>query len=499
MPTDPTTKSQVQAYRFVLRRMESALVRKDSVMLHEPMRNHLRASAVGLILGALGLAAFFVVGLFSPTSKVSGGEIVIVKQTGQVFFVQDAEPKQLVPVPNLTSARLLYAAFSTDLAAPPETKFVEESALAGIQRTPAAGLDGAPETLPEPGKLVDGNWSVCDTAVVREELPNAEARPELSTTAVIGIPGPGRPLGPDEALLVEDESTGANYLVHDGRRGAVNLDDPAVRLAYNLTGVVPRKVSTGLLNAIPEGHALNPPDIPGVGQRPFPQLGDVRVGDVVQVNRAGQQSYFLVLPQGTQQVERAVADLIRFDRGDRARFTEVAPEAIAEVPPVPQAGRQDFSDFPVQVPTVRTITEAPITCLVWRGPQQPPVVTVSPGEQLPLGGGNSAVEVPGAVRGQTADKVFLEPGKGALVRGVVPGQRPDTGTIWLVNDQGFAYRVPSLPVARALGLGEKTTPAPESVLRLLKVGVSLDPQQALALFDPQLAQQRAEQQRQGGG
>jgi hypothetical protein len=65
MSTNPTTKSQVQAYRFVLRRMESALVRKDAVMLHEPMRHHLRAMAVGLILGMVGLAAFFLLGKFS--------------------------------------------------------------------------------------------------------------------------------------------------------------------------------------------------------------------------------------------------------------------------------------------------------------------------------------------------------------------------------------------------------------------------------------------------
>jgi hypothetical protein len=62
MSTDPTTKAQVQAYRFVLRRMESALVRRDAVMLHEPMRQHLRAMVMGLILGLLGLAAFFVIG-----------------------------------------------------------------------------------------------------------------------------------------------------------------------------------------------------------------------------------------------------------------------------------------------------------------------------------------------------------------------------------------------------------------------------------------------------
>ena len=67
MSTDPTTTSQVQAYRFVLRRIESALVRKDALMLHEPMRHHLRATAVGMILALLILMAFFVVGKIQST------------------------------------------------------------------------------------------------------------------------------------------------------------------------------------------------------------------------------------------------------------------------------------------------------------------------------------------------------------------------------------------------------------------------------------------------
>jgi Type VII secretion system ESX-1, transport TM domain B len=71
MSTDPTTTSQVQAYRFVLRRMESALVRQDAVMLHEPMRHHLRATALGLLLGVLLLVAFFVVGKMHPTSNAA--------------------------------------------------------------------------------------------------------------------------------------------------------------------------------------------------------------------------------------------------------------------------------------------------------------------------------------------------------------------------------------------------------------------------------------------
>jgi hypothetical protein len=71
MSTDPTTTSQVQAYRFVLRRMESALVRQDAVMLHEPMRHHLRVTALGLLLAILLLVTFFVIGKINPTSTAA--------------------------------------------------------------------------------------------------------------------------------------------------------------------------------------------------------------------------------------------------------------------------------------------------------------------------------------------------------------------------------------------------------------------------------------------
>ena len=78
MSTDPTTTSQVQAYRFVLRRMESALVRKDAVMLHEPMRHHLRATAVGLLLAALMLVTFFAFNKIHPISAAAPAGALIV-------------------------------------------------------------------------------------------------------------------------------------------------------------------------------------------------------------------------------------------------------------------------------------------------------------------------------------------------------------------------------------------------------------------------------------
>jgi ESX secretion system ATPase EccB len=492
MSKDPTTTSHVQAYRFVLRRMASALVRKDAVMVHEPMRNHLRATTVGLILGVLGLVAFFVVGRFSPAAQFSRDEIVIGSPSEAVFVVQD-NPRRLIPVFNLTSARLLVAAISPGREAPP-VKRVPDATLADIGRAPSAGLPEAPPLPVSENLIRHGVWSVCDTAEVRPDLPNGESTPRLSTTVLVREEQPpGRPLGDDQALIIATEQrTGATYLVWHGHRRQIDLRDSAIRFLYRLENAVPRKVSAGLFNAIPEGPPLTLPDIPP--GKPSAFLPGVQVGDVVRV-KGIQDSFFLVLPQGVQPVEPAVADLIH-RRSASTDFTDIAPRVIAQVP-APLAGRLDFTGFPARIPQVVKIAESPIACITLQGSDQVPVITISPDERLPLNEGESPVDVPRAASGQTADSVFLKPTKGALVRGVVPGQRPTTGVIWLVTDQGLRYGVPTLDVARALGLGEITTPAPESILRLLPIGPTLDPQRALELFNPELARQQAEQ-RTGG-
>ena len=110
MASTPTTKSQVQAYQFVLRRMQSALVRRDAVMLHDPMQRHSRATSVGVVLGVVGLLAFLVIGLFKPAPRLNKEtQIAISKETGQVYVVDNAGPQPvLVPMTNLASARLLW-------------------------------------------------------------------------------------------------------------------------------------------------------------------------------------------------------------------------------------------------------------------------------------------------------------------------------------------------------------------------------------------------------
>lgn len=493
MPKDPTTVSEVQAYRFMLRRMESALVRKDAVMLHEPLRAHNKAALVGVILGMLGLVAFFVVGRFSPTSQLEGGEIVIGKSSSAVFVVQP-QPRRLIPVLNMASARLLLSVLSPGATSAPDATVVDESVLNSLPHTSTTGIPGAPTRLPGTQDLVPGPWSVCDTGPASSDLPDAQAsQAPTVTTALLGVPKPGRSLGPDQALLVQAPGSPTTYLVRDGHRNQVDLGARAVVGAYRLHKDEVRTVSAGLINAIPEGHPLTPPaDIP-TGSPVPPLPSSVHTGDVVQVARAEGKEFFLLLPQGKQSVTEGVANLILY-AGTSLQIQSVNPDAIAQVADAPKAYQEDFSGYPDATPTILDPAATTNICANISDPNHPPLITTSPDPQLPLGQGDNPVQVPNAVNGRTADSVVVPPGKGALVRGAVPGQPPNTGQIWLVTEQGQRYAVPSLQVAQILGLGNATSPAPEPILDLLPQGPTLDPQKALQLFNSATANQQ-----QGGG
>ncbi len=90
--------------------MESALVRKDAVMLHDPMGSHKRATVVGVALACVALVGFLVWGLFAGKGSVpQPGSIVIGKDSGSVYVVtaDDKAEKRLIPMLNMASAKLL--------------------------------------------------------------------------------------------------------------------------------------------------------------------------------------------------------------------------------------------------------------------------------------------------------------------------------------------------------------------------------------------------------
>lgn len=498
MASTPTTKSQVQAYRFVLKRMESALVRRDAVMLHDPMRTHLRAAIVGLCLAVVAVAGVFIYGFFEPKGALSGqDQIVLGSDSGALYVLVNNPSRRLIPVTNLASARLILirqAGGGPAAAAAAKVDRVKDEVLKNIPREPLAGIPGAPGDIPGATDLVDPRWTLCDTTVQDQSLPDRERirRPTIETTALVGTDPVGRPLAPREAVLLRS-STDEYFLVFDGRRARVDVTSAAVRQAFGIANVAgglmrdERQVSTGLLNAIPEAPALVSPITALAKPSGFPELGGQPVGTVAEVVEVDdKRTYYVILDGGVQEVPKSLAQLIRYTVSTSTEFFAVTPEDIAKVNKVDVL---DTEGFPTEVPSIMRVADTRVACLHWSivDGQQRTAITV--GSQLNLPDGQKPVRL--AQYDGSADRldhVFLPTGRGAAVRGVAPGQPADTGTIFLVTDTGAKFGVPNwnggsaLDLARALGL-TTIQPAPEAILRLLPTGPALDPDQAVRTFD----------------
>ncbi|MET8854263.1 type VII secretion protein EccB [Amycolatopsis sp. NPDC004625] len=526
MPSTPTTKSQVQAYQFVLRRMQSALVRRDAVMLHDPMRTHTRATIVGVVLGALGMIVFVVWGLLSPAPSVpAAGNIVIGEQSGTVYVVT-GNPKKLIPTFNLASARLLLLAQSKQpgggtggaTAAPAPAAaagassvknptVVSDEQLKDIPRDKLTGIPDGPQLIPTDSQRISANWAVCDQVVVDPSLPNADTG-KTNTYVFGGIApgGLGAELGENEALLAKADN-GKTYLVYrlpssrnrpnaNTVRAEIDVDNPndAVRTALQLPPG-PRKITQGLLNAIPEVAKLSPPKIAN-GQAPA-NFDGLNAGDVFATQQAGETTlnYWAITRSGIQRVSNAVADIIRVAKnGSSGKIQTLGPDKLAGVH-VMQPTDPDYiavDDFPRSVPTVLDATKnSSVACLGWSlvgsGPDQDGHTSVYVDTQLP--GQKSAgdrftpmtVTTPGPNR-VPLNGFYLKPGFAAVVQSATGKASFGKGQIQLISDRGVRYSVPDAQTADAIGLNNRQ-PAPESIIGLLPTGASLNTQDVLRQFD----------------
>ncbi|WP_256475939.1 type VII secretion protein EccB [Amycolatopsis sp. WQ 127309] len=526
MPSTPTTKSQVQAYKFVLRRMQSALVRRDAVMLHDPMRTHTRATIVGVVLGALGAIVFVVWGLLSPAPSVpEAGGIVIGEQSGTVYVVM-GNPKMLVPTFNLASARLLLlaqskqqssgAAGGNSVAAPAAAAspaavknptVVSDEQLKNIPRGKLTGIPDGPQLIPGDSQRTSANWAVCDQVQLDPSLPQPDSVNKTNTYVFGGIAPSalGTELGDKEALLAAADN-GKTYLIYrlpstqnrpnaNTVRAEIDTGDShnAVSTALQLNQK-PRKITQGLLNAIPEVARLTPPVIAD-GNAPA-DFDGLTAGDVFSTQPTGAQpQYWAITTGGIQQVSNAVADVIRVAKhGSASRIQILGLDKLSGVR-VLQPTDPDYikvDDFPRTVPTVLDATKnSAVACLGWSvvgdGDNRDAHTSVYIDTQLP--GQNShgdkfstiKVTTPGPNR-VPVNGFYLQPGFGAVVQSATGKASFGKGSIQLISDRGIRYSVPDAATADAIGLNNRQ-PAPESIIGLLPTGASLNTQDVLREFD----------------
>lgn len=238
-----TTSLQVSGYRFLLRRLELALVIGDPRMAHDPLRAQRRSIGVGLLLSALIAGGAVMLSLLRPAPSIDDAALVADEQGSLHVRLEDG----FHPVSNVASARLV-------LRQPVEVKnstaaLIQEGN-GGAPMGPAVGIGHVPGLNPAPVR----QWLVCDTS-------EAAGKPDTLQVRAVGE--------------VESYQRG---VVRSGK--AVWLIDGTKRSlaeggAARALGAVEISMAPELLNRFDEqGDSLIPRGLSGL-KKPFHRAGTV--------------------------------------------------------------------------------------------------------------------------------------------------------------------------------------------------------------------------------
>ena len=238
-----TTSLQVSGYRFLLRRLELALVIGDPRMAHDPLRAQRRSIGVGLLLSALIAGGAVMLSLLRPAPSIDDAALVADEQGSLHVRLEDG----FHPVSNVASARLV-------LRQPVEVKnstaaLIQEGN-GGAPMGPAVGIGHVPGLNPAPVQ----QWLVCDTS-------EAAGKPDTL-----------------QVKAVEEVESYQRGVVRSGK--AVWLIDGTKRSlaeggAARALGAVEISMAPELLNRFDEqGDSLIPRGLSGL-KKPFHRAGTV--------------------------------------------------------------------------------------------------------------------------------------------------------------------------------------------------------------------------------
>ncbi|WP_051407475.1 type VII secretion protein EccB [Nocardia sp. CNY236] len=478
MPSKPTTRWQVSGYRFLVRRMEHALVRRDVRMLHDPMRSQSRAFAVGLVLGCLVLAGCGVLALLKPQDKIGSNRILVGKDSGAVYVVID---DVVHPALNLASAWLA-------AGDPVKPAIVKESELGTKARGPLIGIPGAPGSLHFDSEGTGRVWTVCDSV-------KTDGSDDRTTSVLIGdleLGDKASTTRSDAALLVQGRD--AAYLVWNNTRARVDMTDSSITGPLGIRGMTPRRISEGLLNAIPEVNPIVPPTIDDPGGRPSYSIPGLNIGTVVHVSGDPEQS-FVVLYDGLQRISPFTAEVIRSSQRNPDHGASIGDW---EKNNFPVSTALDVDTYPEKAPTIIQSKQRPVSCLSWKpipGVADNPDVAVRAelsvvdGSDLPLPDG--AVLVPLAQadgKADNVDSVYFKPGSGAFIQttGIEPDSRRKD-SMFYVSDTGVRFGIKDEEALKALGMSKERNvnpePAPWPIAGLLASGPTMARAAAMVAHD----------------
>jgi type VII secretion protein EccB len=493
-----TAKYQVSGWRFLYRRLQHALVRRDTRMLDDPQRAQSSPLVLGIALAVAVCLGAVVWGLFSPTGLVKDASIVADKDTGALYVrVGDG----LDPVTNLTSARLIVGKPENPVrASSAEISKFPHGSLVGIVGAPVDIRDST-----DPWSI----WTVCDSTMTGAAVPldpvsglPTTARSPVTTTAIGGPLTKGldtSTLADNQARLVGyDNQTWLIYARADGTvvRSTVDIKNPVVADALGLNQqdlVLP--ISQGLFNAIPAEPPLIAPVIDQVGARPaFALNRPLTVGTILTVrNLSGEKTYYATLADGVQEVSLTAATMIRAANPQvSTEPIEIGPDELASLP---KSTALAVSFYPRNTVKLVDADNEPVTCWSWSHMGNEPTsrTEVLVGRTLPLTPAQTKALVPmvsaATSKGMTADQVSMPSTTGRFVQvtSAATDSRLRESYFW-VADNGVRFGLDTSDpntgevTLSALGL-HNPVPAPWVVVSLFARGATLSQKDALIRHD----------------
>ncbi|CAM4130247.1 Type VII secretion system protein eccB1 [Mycobacterium basiliense] len=443
---------QVSAHRFVVRRLEAALLHRDphrgGGLLWAPRM----ALMFGCVLTTIAVAGCAIVAVLRPQPQLSNTQIAMARESG-ALYVRVGDTWH--PVLNLASARLITA---TNASPRP----VRQADLRHAKRGPLLGIPGAPQLVGQSLAVDESKWTICDsdhaasTIVVVGPTAESSVRRLAAEQSVLVAAGPGAP----------------TYLLVGGHRAVADLTDPAVVRALRLEGATPRRVSKSLLDALPEAPSLTVPRIKHAGRRGVAGLARFTVGNVLRITRSEGDEFYVVLEAGLQRIGRVTADLLRFsDSHGSPDVITVAPDVIRAAPIVTTLPGPALPDA---APTPLDDHDATL-CVGWNtGRSGHPDTALLAGDGLPVPDGQAAVTMAQADGpGPALDGIYLPHGRNAyVISHSLSGDGARAGWRYLVTETGVRFPIHDDDAAHDLGLAD-AVPAPWPMLATLPSGPEL--------------------------
>jgi type VII secretion protein EccB len=438
-------RDQLHAYQFLIQRVVSALVSRESDPEQPPFRRPGNAAIGGIAIAIIALAGVGVYGLIKPGGNDAwrdGQSVIVEEETGTRYVYLE---ERLHPVANYASALLAIGQHA-------ETLSVSRNSLAGVPRGPRIGIPDAPDALPGTGQLLTDPWTLCS-----QPTPDPTGTEVPISVLMAGERMRGGQSLADQAVLAEVTETGERYLVLHGYRHLISKAD-AVVIGLALRASPPIRVAPAVIEAIPLGRPLAPIPVAKMGT-PANVLAtrpEIRAGQLFEVSTSNGVQYYLAEVGRLRPITELQYEIQRGHQATAAAYPGAEPTALPlgpiEANAAPQAPRAaaKAGDPPTERPEFASGDDTATLCLTFAPGSDVPALTLEP--VMPTIDPLSATPRRTDQGAVLADRVLVPAGH-AMVIEAVPTQDTPRGTLLVVTDLGVAYPLANAETLEVLGYG----------------------------------------------